>query len=469
MACRRFKVPFASRNRFAALVSGALLLMSAPVVAADGRPNAQGPNAQGEGGPPVTFQQVLKNPDDVDLNLRYARQQIDAGNLTSAAGTLERILIKAPSADRVRLLYGIVLYRLGHAGEAEQELQAVTRSALPPGERATLDEFRTRVAREQRRVVGSVGVTAGLHYDTNRNAFPTGGDVQVNLGGRPTTFDVSGSENGDVGQLLMLDGRLDVATDLQRLPGISFEAAGLIDNQVEEDELDVKSGMLRVETRYLADFVEVVPRATYRQITLGGEQYIRNPEARVRLQRGLGSQQRVVAYTDGILGYQDYDAVDRDRFAEEQDGRYLTFAAGIDYTPINRLSLGVRYSYTDKNADQDFEAYGAHSLEATVDWVVTSGVIISGDGRVTGRNYDAPDPFVSPSEERDDVIYRIGGGVAVTARRISNTLNADLPRAVVDNLVFNLSAHYRRAESNFPNFENDNIRTQFTITKRFPF
>ena len=391
MACRRFKVPFASRNRFAALVSGALLLMSAPVVAADGRPNAQGPNAQGEGGPPVTFQQVLKNPDDVDLNLRYARQQIDAGNLTSAAGTLERILIKAPSADRVRLLYGIVLYRLGHAGEAEQELQAVTRSALPSGERATLDEFRTRVAREQRRVVGSVGVTAGLHYDTNRNAFPTGGDVQVNLGGRPTTFNVSGSENGDVGQLLMLDGRLDVATDLQRLPGISFEAAGLIDNQVEEDELDVKSGMLRVETRYLADFVEVVPRATYRQITLGGEQYIRNPgSGRLRLRRPLGADQRLVLFGDATLGYESFTEVERAPFAEEQDGRYITLGPGFSYTPWNSLTLGAQYSFTDKNADVDFEAFQSHRLEASAQYVVSAGVYLSARGSVTHREYDAP-------------------------------------------------------------------------------
>jgi tetratricopeptide (TPR) repeat protein len=451
MASRIRKSALKSRHQFTAIFSGALLVMSAPGMAQEGNPNAQGP-----GEAPVTYQRVLQNPDDLELNLRYARQQMAAGDLTSAASTLERILIKAPSSDRVRLLYGIVLYRLGNFGEADQELQAVNRGALPPGERATLDEFRTKIARKQRRVVGSVGVTAGLHYDTNRNAFPTGGDVQVNLGGRPTTFSVGGSENDDVGQLLMLDGRLDVATDLQRLPGFTFEAAGLIDNQVEADDLDVKSGMLRVETRYLADIVEIVPQATYRQITLGGEQYIRNPEARLRFRRG-------------ILGYKDYDEVDRDRFAEEQDGRYLTFAAGIDYTPVNQLALGVRYSYTDKNADQDFEAYGAHSLEATANWVVTSGVIVSGDGRITRRDYDAPDTFVSPSEEREDAIYRFGGGVAVTAQRISKTLNADLPKAVVDNLVFHLSAHYRETQSNFPNFEHDNVRTQFTITKRFPF
>jgi hypothetical protein len=464
MACRKRKSALTSRHQVTAIFSAALLVMSAPGVAQESNPNAQD---QGEA--PVTYQRVLQNPDDLELNLRYARQQMAAGDLTSAASTLERILIKAPSSDRVRLLYGIVLYRLGNFGEADQELQAVNRGALPPGERATLDEFRTKIARKQRRVVGSVGVTAGLHYDTNRNAFPTGGDVQVNLGGRPTTFSVGGSENDDVGQLLMLDGRLDVATDLQRLPGFTFEAAGLIDNQVEADDLDVKSGMLRVETRYLADIVEIVPQATYRQITLGGEQYIRNPEARLRFRRGLGAQQRVVAYTEGILGCKDYDEVDRDRFAEEQDGRYLTFAAGIDYTPVNQLALGVRYSYTDKNADQDFEAYGAHSLEATANWVVTSGVIVSGEGRITRRDYDAPDTFVSPSEEREDAIYRFGGGVAVTAQRISKTLNADLPKAVVDNLVFHLSAHYRETQSNFPNFEHDNVRTQFTITKRFPF
>jgi Flp pilus assembly protein TadD len=70
----------------------------------------------------VTYEDVLANPDNIDLNFAYAQVQIARGDLKNAAATLERILLIEQDLPRVRLLYAIVLFRLDNLDEAEREL-----------------------------------------------------------------------------------------------------------------------------------------------------------------------------------------------------------------------------------------------------------------------------------------------------------------------------------------------------------
>ena len=38
----------------------------------------------------ITYLEILENPNDLDLNLRYAKQQVDLGNFKQTIATLER-------------------------------------------------------------------------------------------------------------------------------------------------------------------------------------------------------------------------------------------------------------------------------------------------------------------------------------------------------------------------------------------
>ena len=78
-------------------------------------------------GEDVTFEQVLADPDNIDLNFRYAETQIRKGDVRGASATLERILLIEPDLPRVRLLYAIVQFRLENLAEAERELVRATK------------------------------------------------------------------------------------------------------------------------------------------------------------------------------------------------------------------------------------------------------------------------------------------------------------------------------------------------------
>src|SRR5258708_394205 len=71
---------------------------------------------------PVSYADILRDPDNVDLNYRYALGLIGKGNLRGASATLERITLIDPSLAKVHLLYGVVLFRLDNLNDAENEL-----------------------------------------------------------------------------------------------------------------------------------------------------------------------------------------------------------------------------------------------------------------------------------------------------------------------------------------------------------
>ena len=68
----------------------------------------------------ISYADVLKDPDNVDLNFRYAKAQLERGDVRGAAGTLERILLVTPDLPSVRMVYAIVLFRLDSMDEAER-------------------------------------------------------------------------------------------------------------------------------------------------------------------------------------------------------------------------------------------------------------------------------------------------------------------------------------------------------------
>jgi len=127
-----------------------------------------------------TFEQVMQAPDDVDLNIAYAKAQADSGHLLSAAAALERVLMLKPNAASVRLLYAVVLYRLDDLQGANAQLAMVDGTQLPPLERKELDKYRRVVdsGRKDTKVHGQLA--AGIAYNSDA------------LGALVTEFDFTG-------------------------------------------------------------------------------------------------------------------------------------------------------------------------------------------------------------------------------------------------------------------------------------
>ena len=121
----------------------------------------------------VTYEDVLKDPDNIQLNFRYAQNQISKNELLGASSTLERILLIDPNLIDVRLLYAVVLYRLDSLNEVQKELNILKGMTLPPEIKREVDFYEKKIKYQKRRTHFSVRESAGWGYDTNRNASPS--------------------------------------------------------------------------------------------------------------------------------------------------------------------------------------------------------------------------------------------------------------------------------------------------------
>ncbi|WP_303980791.1 M48 family metallopeptidase [Dongia mobilis] len=68
----------------------------------------------------VTYDQVLADPDNIELSYLYAISQIRKADLLGASATLDRLILLAPKEPNIRALRAIVLYRLDNLREAEK-------------------------------------------------------------------------------------------------------------------------------------------------------------------------------------------------------------------------------------------------------------------------------------------------------------------------------------------------------------
>lgn len=70
----------------------------------------------------AAYQQLLANPSDIGLTLKYAKLCSLAGDYEAAIPPLERLLISKPDSPKLRLEIGILYYLLGSYDTAKTYL-----------------------------------------------------------------------------------------------------------------------------------------------------------------------------------------------------------------------------------------------------------------------------------------------------------------------------------------------------------
>ena len=82
------------------------------------------------------FQEMLRQPADLDVLFRFAAVASQTGDLEGAISALERMLLINPNLPRVRLELGVLYYRLGSYEVARTYLEGALKSPTMPRRRA---------------------------------------------------------------------------------------------------------------------------------------------------------------------------------------------------------------------------------------------------------------------------------------------------------------------------------------------
>ncbi len=122
----------------------------------------------------AAFQEMMKQPADLDVLFRFATIASQTGDLEGAVSALERMLLISPDLPRVRLELGVLYYRLGSYEVARTYLEGALKSPnLPPDVRQRAEQFMAQVVDLERPSHFSGEAFLGWRYQSNANLGPS--------------------------------------------------------------------------------------------------------------------------------------------------------------------------------------------------------------------------------------------------------------------------------------------------------
>ena len=94
----------------------------------------------------ITYMQILQKPNDLDLNLKYAKQQGDVGNFKQTISTLERLNMIFPDNVEIKLYLLSVLVQVDSPEKANTIIEEMKlRADLSPEDLETLKEIEEEI------------------------------------------------------------------------------------------------------------------------------------------------------------------------------------------------------------------------------------------------------------------------------------------------------------------------------------
>jgi hypothetical protein len=169
---RRF---FDTRSALRRCLLAALLALAA-LVASSGIPTAQeltpAERAALEARKEALFQQMLRNPANLDVTFAYADAAAKLGDNEAAVSALERMLLFNPNLPRVQLELGALYFRMGSYAIARSYFDKVLAANPPPEVRQRVNAYIGQIEQASSTQHFSGFVFGGVQYQTDANLAP---------------------------------------------------------------------------------------------------------------------------------------------------------------------------------------------------------------------------------------------------------------------------------------------------------
>ncbi|MEL6736921.1 MAG: porin family protein, partial [Pseudomonadota bacterium] len=407
----------------------------------------------------ISFQQVLASPDDAQLNLDYARQQVAAGNLQQASAALERLLLVQPNWDSVRLFYGIVLYRLDDLSGAKRELKILEGRDLSPKQEGERRKYLALAGQASQRVRMSARFSLGVRTDSNPGRLND-------------EFDFFGVEDGPDSAFTGAS-QFRVEVDFSNGRGdFAFVQLGGVFNQYFEVGR--------------ADFAHIPLKAGVTLHRFGGtitpyvfasHSIVQDEEFRSEAGGGIDTNWSINSQLDwflnGFAQYQDYDETSFSFIGDLRDGWLYGGKTGLLWRPSDRQTLTLSGSVRRKDAEGDSFtpdgfSYDFAKIEVSSLTLLGRGFYLNAKASYSQTNYDEVDFFTSFSEIREDERFYARVAVGAPLSALFAPANIELPEAIAD-IVAQVGVSYTDQESTISNLTFDNWSGDLLFTKRVQF
>jgi hypothetical protein len=404
-------------------------------------------------GDTITYEQILKRPDDVDLNYRYAQQQIARGEIKAAAGTLERILMVKQGLPKVKLLYAVVLYRLDNLNEAQATLNELKKEKMPESLRSEINQYLSAIAKKRRRGHVSVTLGAGFDFDENRNAAPASGK-RLALG-NVTVLDRASTRRNDTSKTMLasLGGSYDLGFQAghEVFSNLSYYRA----EQTVLRTLNLQNYGVEGGLRLKGKKWTLTPAAEFSYLLLAETTYQRSHGGSLRFDYKIN--QRLDWWGDASYGRQDYNRTKVVPTGPQRSGNRMEGELGLKFgvTPTMKVTLSA--GGARQTAQSSFNAYQRAALNLGHQWLLPKGQFLLSNVIANFDQYDRAEPAVSTRIRADETL------------RMRATYGAPLNLLwkPLKGLVATFTYEYFHAESNLINNTYTNNKVSSMVTWRW--
>lgn len=407
----------------------------------------------------AAFAAMLSDPANLDKTFAYAALAAQVGDLEGAVSALERMLLIDPNLPRVQLELGVLYYRLGSYGAARSYLQSALQAPnMPPEVRARAEQFMAEIEKQRSPSKFSGTVLAGIRYQSNANAAPTG---SVKVGGFEAELDGNSTGQSDWNAFVAANALhvYDFGTqygETWETRGSAYGARQFELHEVDAGIVTLNSGprvpilptQIKGLTLRVAGAIDVV--------ALDDRLDYVAPGATINIDKRFES---------GNLGFtfdwrrRDYDDSKDKPFNSDRDGDELSGRAILEHQVTSWLMASAGVGFTYYNARRDFESYNEAQFYGQLTALLTFSpfvpdqrTVLSLAGARLISHYRDPDPAVDPGRKRRDRDLRL-------------SLTGSLPLTESISLV--VQGGYNRRDSSLPNYEYKNWFSMTGLAWRF--
>ena len=279
--------------------------------------------------------------------------------------------------------------------------------------------------------------------------------------------ELPGREEHDMGRFAIGTAQMSLDTGKQRLQQVFADFTALYDDQVEVDELDVRALVLNTGVFYRSAMGDLLPGAHMSLLSLDREKYLRDFALSLRWQEPV-STSKITVFTEARHGWRAFNNTTNTPFAGQQSGHYQKLEAGgqrlLDATTLASVSVVF-----NRVAAINFESYKGYEMSAGLQKILPRRANFTVLATVEKQIYEGPDFFISNLTRKDiDLSLEMAYGVPLSTLLALALGDGALPSAIADTSL-NLSAAYQNSNSNLPNYDYDNFRTQFMLSRNWDF
>lgn len=403
----------------------------------------------------ITFDDVMAAPDDIALNVAYARQEVKSGRLQQAAAALERILLVQPNYDSARLFYAVVLYRLRDLKGAVRELEKLEGRPLSPSQEADRVRYLGLASNQAKSLRFSARYTLGARLDSNPSRFSEAALA-------------AGLAEEDADGALVASSRFRVERDIENGRGdlLFFQSNGYLNEYFDTATADL------IASRAKAGAVLHGINSSYTPYAFLGVSYLQHERFRTQYGGGLDTaftlNSQITLHLDGYAKYDDYRVTDFSAIGDLRDGWQVGGRVALAYRPTDKQSFRFTLHGRDKDAKFDGYSYDRWGFRFDSRTLFGEGRYLALTAAYSDTQYDAPDNVLSAAQARDDERLYLRSAVGAPLATIFQSADIELPEKI-GSIVAQIGVSYTNQNSNIPLLDYDNLSGDILFTKRFNF